>query len=161
VYVPQDAFFGLKDGQEAEVTVPELPGRVFHGAVARNAAVLQPDTRTILAEVDVDNRDGTLTGGLYAVVHLKESRLYPVVSVPSQAVIFDKDGLQAAVYENGVARLRHLEVAADNGANVEVRGGLEAGDQLILTPPIGVVDGMRVTTTSKIERLAGAPAERG
>jgi multidrug resistance efflux pump len=52
VYVPQNDFFGLKDGQAAEVTVPELPGRVFHGQLARNAGALQPDTRTVLAEVD-------------------------------------------------------------------------------------------------------------
>jgi hypothetical protein len=51
VYVPQDAFFGLKDGERAEVTVPELPGRVFQGTVARNASSLQPETRTLLAEV--------------------------------------------------------------------------------------------------------------
>jgi len=161
IYVPQDAYFGLKDGQQAEVTVPELPGRVFHGAVARNASALQPDTRTLLVEVDVNNADGPLAAGLYAIVHLKEPRQYPVVSVPSQAVIFDKDGLSAAVYENGAARLRHLDLAADNGANVEVRAGLNAGDQLILNPPIGVADGMRVTTTPEAERIAGGPAKQG
>jgi RND family efflux transporter MFP subunit len=54
VYVPQGAFFGLKDGEQAEVTVPELPDRVFQGIVARNASALQPETRTLLAEVDVN-----------------------------------------------------------------------------------------------------------
>jgi RND family efflux transporter MFP subunit len=160
VYVPQDAFFGLKDGEQAEVTVPELPGRVFQGMVARNASVLQPETRTLLAEVDVNNADGTLTAGLYAIVHLKEPRPNPVILVPSQAVIFDKDGLSAAVYENGEARLRRLDVEADDGAQVAVRAGLSGGDQLILNPPIGVVDGMRVTTTSEARPVAGTqPAE--
>jgi hypothetical protein len=50
VYVPQNAFFGLRDGEQAEVTVPELPGRVFQGTVARNASALQPETRTLLSE---------------------------------------------------------------------------------------------------------------
>ena len=117
IYVPQEDYFGLKDGQQAQVTVPELPGRVFHGRLARNASALQADTRTLLAEVDVDNQDGTLAAGIYTIVHLQEPRLYPVISVPSQAIIFDKDGLQAAVYDNGVVRLRHLDVAADNGAH--------------------------------------------
>ncbi len=154
IYVPQEAYFGLKDGQQAEVTVPELPGRVFHGRLARNASALQPDTRTVLAEVDIENGDGTLAPGIYTIVHLNEPRLYPVMSVPSQAVIFDKDGLQAAVFENGVARLRHLDVAADNGATVEVRGGLQPGDQLILNPPIGITDGMRVRTPSPPQNTA-------
>jgi RND family efflux transporter MFP subunit len=130
VYVPQDAFFGLKDGEQAEITVPELPGRVFHGTVARNASVLQPETRTLLAEVDVNNADGALTAGLYAIVHLKEPRTNPVILVPSQAVIFDKDGLSAAVYENGEAHLRRLDIEADDGAQVAVRAGLNADDQL-------------------------------
>jgi RND family efflux transporter MFP subunit len=149
IYVPQEAYFGVKDGQQAEVTVPELPGRVFRGRLARNASALRDDTRTVLAEVDVDNADGTLAPGIYTVVHLDEPRLYPVISVPSQAIIFGKDGLQAAVDETGVARLRHLDVAADDGRTVDVRAGLRPGDQLILNPPIGVTDGMRVRTPTR------------
>jgi RND family efflux transporter MFP subunit len=160
IYVPQEAFFGLRDGNAAEVTVPELPGRVFHGTVARNANALQQQTRTLLTEVDVDNADGTLTAGLYGVVHLKEPRPQPVVLVPSEAVIFDKDGLSAAVYENGEARLRHLDLEADDGARVEVRAGLKPGDQLILNPPIGLSDGMRVATTSKATGVAAAGAAK-
>jgi multidrug efflux pump subunit AcrA (membrane-fusion protein) len=130
VYVPQNDFFGLKDGQAAEVTVPELPGRVFHGQPARNAGPLQPDTRTVLAEVDVDNADGVLAAGLYAIVHLKAPRNYPVFVVPAQVVIFDKNGLSAAVYDDGVLRLRRLDLAADEGSVVEIRGGLRQGDRL-------------------------------
>ncbi len=161
IYVPQEDYFGLMDGQRAEVTVPELPGRVFHGRLSRNASALQPDTRTALAEVDVENEDGTLVPGIYAVVHLHEARLYPVMSVPSQAIIFGQDGLRAAVFEDGVARLRHLDVAADNGGTVEVRGGLQAGEQLILNPPVGVADGARVRTASPPPVAAKpAPARR-
>jgi RND family efflux transporter MFP subunit len=146
IYVPQDDYFGMKDGDEADVTVPELPGRVFHGTLARNANALQSDTRTVLAEVDVDNKDGALAPGVYTIVHLHEPRQYPVISVPSQAIIFDDAGLQAAVYDKGVLHLRRLDVAADNGATLEVRSGLQSGDRLILNPPIGATDGMRATT---------------
>jgi RND family efflux transporter MFP subunit len=145
IYVPQHALFGLKDGNTAEVTVPELPGRIFHGTVARNANALQQQTRTMLTEVDVDNADGTLTAGLYGVVHLQEPRTQSVVLVPSGALIFDKDGLGAAVYENGQARLRHLDLEADDGAQVAVRAGLKQGELLILNPPVGMTDGIKVT----------------
>jgi RND family efflux transporter MFP subunit len=148
IYVPQEDFFRLRDGQQAEVTVPELPGQVFHGRLARNASALQAATRTVLAEVDVDNQDDTLAPGIYAVVRLDAPQSYPVISIPSQAVIFDEDGLQAVVDENGVARFRLLDIAADNGGTVDVRAGLKTGDRLILNPPIGVIDGMRVRTQS-------------
>lgn len=156
VYVPQNDFFGLKDGQAAEVTVPELPDRVFHGRLSRNAGALLPNTRTVLAEVDVDNADGALAAGLYAIVRLKTPRNYPVFVVPSQALIFDKDGLSAAVYDDGAVHLRRLNLAADDGASVEVRAGLQPGEQLILNPPIGVTDGMKVTVS---ERTPGTSVE--
>jgi RND family efflux transporter MFP subunit len=152
VYVPQDSVFGIKDGEDAQVLVPELPGRTFHGTVARNAQALQAGTRTLLTEVDVDNKDGTLLPGVYCTVRLAVPRPQPVVTVPSQAIIFDKTGLSVAVYENGVARLRHLDVLADNGAEVEIRSGLKPDDQIILNPPIGLIDGMRVTTTGSNEQ---------
>ena len=162
IYVPQDDFFGMKDGQQADITVPEIPGRVFHGRLARNASALQPDTRTVLAEVDVDNSDDALAPGLYVGVNLKEPRPYPVVTVPSPAVVFDASGLRVAVDDDGVVRLRQITLAADNGATVEVRSGLQSGDQLILDPPIGVTEGMRVkTTATSTPRVASMSAEEG
>jgi RND family efflux transporter MFP subunit len=144
VYVPQEDFFGLHNGDAATVTVPQLPGRVFHGTVARNAAALSTDTRTLLVEVDVDNHDQALSAGLYGVVHFAEKRAKPVVIVPSEAIVFDKDGLNVAVVDHGRAVLRHLDVLEDDGAQVEVRDGLQPGDRVILNPPADLVQGMKV-----------------
>jgi RND family efflux transporter MFP subunit len=146
VYVPQDAVFGLKDGDAAEVMVPEMPGRVFRGVIARNATALQPGTRTLLTEVDIDNADGVLNAGIYSTVRLAIPRQHPVFVLPSTAVIFDKNGLSAAVYENGAAHLRHLDVAEDDGAQVVVRDGIKAGDRVIVNPPIDLTEDMRVAT---------------
>ena len=76
----------------------------------------------MLAEVDVDNQDGTLAPGIYTIVRLDEPRLYPVISVQSQAIIFDKDGLQAAVDDNGMVRLRHRRFCGEAPAAVLVTG---------------------------------------
>ena len=153
IYVPQDAVFGLKDGATAEVRVPEMPERVFHGAVARNAHALQPGTRTRLTEVDVQNSDGTLFPGLYCTVRLFIQRPQPVISVPSEAIIFNSNGLSAAVYDKGRVKIRHLDVLADNGAEVEIRAGLSPDDRVILNPPLNITDGMRVS--------AGGSGEKG
>ena len=147
VYVPQENVFNLKDGEAATVTVPQLPGRVFHGTVARNARALAANTRTLLTEVDVDNKDGALAAGLYGVVHFEFPRDHPVVSIPSEAIIFDKNGLSAAVFDKGEVHLHHLDLQADNGAQVDVRAGLNAGDQVILNPPLNVTDGMKARTS--------------
>ena len=148
-YVPQEDYFGIKDGEDATVTVPELPGREFHGKVMRNADALQSGTRTLLTEVDLDNRDGVLAAGLFSVVHLDVPRAAAVALVPSEAVIFDKGGLSAAVFDNGVLRLHHLDVLVDDGAQVEAQGGLKEGDRLILNPPQLAADGMRVVEAAQ------------
>jgi len=144
-YVPQNAYFGLKDGDHASVTIPELPGKSFDGVVARNASSLAAGTRTLLTEVDIDNRNGELTAGLYSIIHLKVNRPNPIIKVPSQAVIFNKDGLFAAIAgSDGKAEMRKLNVEYDNGADVEVRDGLKAGDKIILNPPATINNGMQV-----------------
>ncbi len=149
VYVPQEDYFGLRDGQDATITVPQLPGRDFHGRVARNAAALAANTRTLLAEVDVDNKDGALTAGLYGIVHFKEPRPEPIISIPTQAVIFNDQGLSAAVVDDGKIAVRHLDVAADDGAQVRVRAGLKNGDKVILNPPVDLVPGEKVQVAAK------------
>ncbi|MBV8473330.1 MAG: efflux RND transporter periplasmic adaptor subunit, partial [Hyphomicrobiales bacterium] len=155
VYVPQTAYFGIKDGDHAKVTVPELPGRTFDGVVARNASALASGTRTLLTEVDVDNRNGELAAGLYCLLHLEVQRTNPVVTIPSQALIFNQDGLSAAIVDDqGQVALRKLDIEYDNGASVDVRMGLKAGDRVILSPPATVADGMRV-------QLAPPPPGKG
>ena len=155
VYVPQTAYFGIKDGDHATVTVPELPGRTFDGVVARNASALASGTRTLLTEVDVDNKNGELAAGLYCLLHLEVQRTNPVVTIPSQALIFNQDGLSAAIVDDrGQVALRKLDIEYDNGASVDVRTGLKAGDRVILSPPATVADGMRV-------QLAPPPPGKG
>ena len=144
IYVPQSNYFGIRDGDRATITIPDLPNRVFAGTVARNAETLSGGTRTLLTEVDVDNKDATLTAGLYGIVHLQVRRTNPVVLIPSQAVIFNNDGLNAGVVADGKLEIRRLDLEADDGAQVEVRAGLKPGDQVILNPPVNATDGMRV-----------------
>jgi RND family efflux transporter MFP subunit len=144
VFVPQAFSFGIKDGDLATVTVSELPGHVFRGRVARNAQALSAGTRTLLVEVDVDNGDGILSAGLYSIIHLQVHRSYPVINIPSQAVIFNQDGLRTAVVSEGKVELHKIDLESDNGASVDVRVGLKPGDHVVLSPPANVSDGMRV-----------------
>ena len=94
--------------------------------------------------MDVDNRDGALSAGLYCIVHVAEPRTQAVVTIPTQAVIFNDQGLSAAVVEDGKIAVRKLDVASDDGAQVHVRAGLREGDHVILNPPVNLVAGSRV-----------------
>jgi RND family efflux transporter MFP subunit len=144
LYVPQDEAFGVAPGVGAIVHVPELPGRRFPGTVTRIADALQPGTRTLLTEIDVPNPDHTLTPGLYCTVELQIPRKTPSLVVPSDAIIFNQDGLSVAVVENGVAHIRRITEVRDLGTSVEVSDGIKDGDQVILNPPVDLTDGQKV-----------------
>jgi RND family efflux transporter MFP subunit len=144
LYVPQDEAFGVSAGVDAVVRVPEMPGRTFPGTVTRIADALQPGTRTLLTEIDVPNPDHALTPGTYCTVELQIPRRTPSLIVPSDAIIFNGDGLSVAVVENGVARIRRVNEVRDFGTTVELNEGVKDGDQVILNPPIDLTDGRNV-----------------
>jgi RND family efflux transporter MFP subunit len=151
-YVPQDAAFGVAPGVGAVVRVPEIPDREFPGTVTRIADALQPGTRTLLTEIDIPNPDGALTPGIYCTIELHIPRKTSSLSVPADALIFNRNGMQVAVVSNGKAEIRKVNVKRDLGTRVEVDTGLKAGEQVILNPPVALVDG------SKVQLRPGAAA---
>jgi RND family efflux transporter MFP subunit len=153
VYVPQDAALGVAPGVDAIVRVPEIPNREFPGKVTRIADALQSSTRTLLTEIDIPNPDDALAPGIYCTVELKIPRKTPSFVVPAEAIIFNRNGLQVAVVKDGKAEIRKVRVTRDLGTKVEVDTGIEAGDQVILNPPVNLVQGSRV-----VVRAAGAVA---
>jgi len=144
VHVPQDAAFGLEPGVGAKVRVPEIPGREFPAKVTRVADALEPNTRTLLAEVDIPNPDGALSPGIYCAVELDILRKVPSLTVPADAVVFNADGLRVAVLENGTAHFQKIAATRDLGTAVEVSEGVKPGDQVVLNPPVNLAEGEKV-----------------
>jgi len=149
LYVPQDEAFGLSSGVDAVIRVPELPDRDFPGKVTRIADALQPDTRTLLTEVDLPNPDHALSPGIFCTVELKIPRKTPSLVLPSEAIIFNAKGLSVAVVEDRTAHLHSVNVVRDFGTTVEVNSGVKDGDQVILTPPVDLADGQKVSVRPK------------
>jgi RND family efflux transporter MFP subunit len=144
VYVPQDSAFGLRPGVDAVVRVPEIPRRTFPGKVTRIAEALEAGTRTLLTEIDIPNPDGALQPGSYCIIELKIPRKTPSFLVSADAIIFNQNGPQVAVLEGGTAHIRKVSVTRDLGTQVEVDDGLEQGEQVIINPPVTLVDGSKV-----------------
>jgi RND family efflux transporter MFP subunit len=144
VYVPQNAAFGVVPGIDAVVRVPELPDREFPGTVTRIADAQQSGTRTLLTEIDLPNPDGALRSGVYCMVELKIPRTTASFVLPAEAVIFNRSGMQVAVVKDGKAEIRKVRVTRDLGTRVEVDTGVKWGDQVILNPPVNLVEGSKV-----------------
>jgi RND family efflux transporter MFP subunit len=151
--VPQSAAVPLHDGLETEVRVPEIPDRVFHGKVARSSVALDPSSRTLLVQVDVDNPDHLLRPGLFANITFRIPRDHPGVVVPDDALVFDAAGMQVAVIDdNGTVHMRKVSIYRDFGTTAELRDGLQGGERIALNLPADVADGGKVKLTDTGEK---------
>lgn len=145
VFVPQDEAFGVAPGVDADIRVPEIPGRTFAGKVTRTATALQPGSRTLLTEIDVPNPDGLLSPGIYCTVELSVPRRTPSMMIPSDALVFDQNGLHVVVVRSGTVHFQPVSISRDFGTTVEVRDGVQPGDQVVLNPAVNLAEGSKVT----------------
>jgi multidrug efflux system membrane fusion protein len=147
--VPQIYSPAIKNGMPAFITLPELAGKQFPGTVARTADAIDPVTRTLLTEVDVPNKNGQLFRGSFGEVHFKPKINAAKVTVPVNALIFQHDGAQVAVVggDNKV-QLRPITIGRDYGTTLEVLGGVNADDRIIINPDDSLEDGQTVNVAS-------------
>lgn len=145
VSVPQMYSHAAAVGVTADITLAESPGRKFMGKVSRNSEVIDPSTRTLLTEVDIDNPAGQLMPGAYAEVHLKLPSQSAALLLPVTALVFRAEGLQVAVVHDGNrAELVHITLGRDFGTEVEVTSGITERDQVIVNPPDSLTTGAAV-----------------
>ena len=159
--LPQVYSQGLKRGMKIALTFPEHPGKTYEGTLVRTAEAIDPTSRTLLTEVDVDNRKGELLPGSLAQVHLKTLATGPTFIVPAAALIFRREGMQISTVVNSdkgtVAHLFPVVIGMDDGANVQIVTGLSPNDQVIQDPPDSLIDGEKVT----VEKPGNRPSTAG
>jgi RND family efflux transporter MFP subunit len=141
VNVPQVYSLACKPGVVADLTFAEYPSRTFQGKIVRTAKAIDQASRTLLVEVDVDNRKGELVPGAYTQVHFKLGTEQPTLIIPVPALIFRAQGLQVATIVDNKAKLVPITIGRDDGRTVEVIAGLHLGDQVVQNPPDSIVDG--------------------
>jgi RND family efflux transporter MFP subunit len=157
VTVPSTYATSIRPGLEANVDVQGLAGRHFTGRVVRTSASLDAATRTLLAEVDIPNRDFAILPGMYAQVSLHFPQVSPPIMVPASALVIRSAGPQVMVVVGadgvrdgaGTVRLRSVQVGRDYGSTVEVLDGLIDGSTIVTNPSADLSDGMRVRTVVK------------
>ncbi len=144
--LPQIYSQSVKRGMKVDLSFPEHVGKTYQGTLVRTADAIDPASRTLLVEIDVDNRADDLLPGSLAQVHFKTPPAGPVFVVPSAALIFRKDGMQlATVTDDNVAHLVRVIIGEDDGASVQIVDGLHAGDHVIQDPPDSLIDGEKVS----------------
>ncbi len=143
--VPQINAPSIKVGDTADLVFVQHPGQTFHGTVTRTADSLNLNTRTLLTEVDIDNKDGVLLPGMYATVSFNLPRTAASILIPSEALVFRADGTSVAVVDDEhTVHFRKVTVGHDYGATLEIVSGLQVGEAVVVNPNDTIVEGARV-----------------
>jgi len=160
VNVPQIYSQTAVPGTTARLTLSEFPGQSFTGKLVRTAKAIDPASRTLLVEIDVDNRNGKLMPGAYTEVHIDVPSVTAPFIIPVSALIFRTQGLQVGTVVKGPngdqAKLVHVTMGQDDGSTVQVSNGLDANSQVIQNPPDSLIDGEPVHV---IQVAAGSTPE--
>ncbi len=147
--VPQAYAPYIKVGASTTVTLQEFPGQKFSAKIARTAESIDPNTRTLLTEVDVPNKDGRLLPGSFGEVHFAVGSNVDKVTIPVNAMLFRGEGPRLAVVDtNNKVQLRAINIGKDYGTSLEILGGVSTGDQVIINPSDSLEDGQQVNIAS-------------
>jgi RND family efflux transporter MFP subunit len=144
VAVPEVYSRAAQNGARASLTLDEFPGEKFTGTLVRNSNSIDPASRTLNTEVDVDNPTGRLLPGAYVSVHLKLPEVVHSVTIPANALLFRSEGLRVGVVRNGQAVLVPIAIGRDFGSTVEVVSGLNRSESVILNPTDSLITGTPV-----------------
>jgi RND family efflux transporter MFP subunit len=156
VQVPQSMARSIHGGQNAEMTIPELPGRTFPAKVIRTAGVIAADSRTLLVELAVDNSKEEILAGDYAKVRFTEAKMKNALSLPANTVLFHVEGPQIClVKEDGRVEVRKVKLGRDFGKMIEILTGVDAKDRVILNPGESLVSGAPVSVSEATTKERG------
>ncbi len=153
--VPQFYTQTIRRGAKIDLTFAEHPGKTFQGTLVRTAEAIDPNSRTLLVEIDVNNRAGELMPGSLAQVHFKAPPAGPTFILPVSAIIFRREGLQVGTVTNGnIAHLVRVTISEDDGASVQIINGLSASDKVIQDPPDSLIEGEKVRVVNSAATTA-------
>lgn len=128
-------------GQTVEIRVDAYPDTVFRGSVARVFPTIDPSTRTFVTEIEVPNINRRLTAGGFARAEILTRASETVLFVPPEAVVSFAGTYKVFLVEEGIAKAVEVQVGLWDKERVEVRGRLQAGDQVVTSGQKQLVDG--------------------
>lgn len=158
ISVPEGYANSIRRGMSAKVYVQERPGAAVFGKVARTADSVDTNTRTMLVEIDVDNHDGSLYPGMYALVSFVQVTGEPPIVIPGDAVIVRNDRTSVATIHDQKIQMTQVEIGRDYGPQVEIVSGLKEGDWIVTSVTDSVQQG--VTVRPRVDERA-AEQQRG
>jgi len=146
VYAPQGVVGFIRRGTPATLTLQDLPGRTFDGAVTRFAGSLDLSTRTMLTEIDLDNAHHELYPGMYANVTLQLERHSDVIQLPDSAIGESSNGNYVLAVQDGKLTRKGVTVGIRTSHLAEITKGLNGDEVVVAALDPSLTEGEVVTT---------------
>ena len=159
INVPENMAQDVAVGANAELRFNEFPGREFSGKVVRTSGAIDPNSRTLLTEVDVPNDSGELFPGAYTQVRLVTGANNRSVLIPANTLLFRSEGASVGVVNsNNLVELKKIKIGRDLGTQLEITQGLSLDDRVIVNPSDSLAAGQKVKIRPSQEEKKQASA---
>ena len=161
VSVPENYTSALSTDTVAELHLTARPQETYQAKLSSTSGAIDPATRTLLAQFELDNPDGKLFPGGYAEVHLKTPQGQQTLSVPANALIFQGSGLQVAtVGQDNKIQLKTVTPGRDFGKTLEIADGLNVNDRVVINPADSLYQGEDVKVAAPMKADGGAQQQQ-
>lgn len=145
--IPESEANLVRVGQSATFRAHSLGDRPLPGKVARLADALEPSTRTMRTEVELDNPSEVRLGA-YGSATITLADESDALSLPSNALLIAGDGAAVMLATDGQARRRKVRTGFDDGVRTQITAGLEGTEAVIVEGKDSVSDGQAIRVTS-------------
>jgi RND family efflux transporter MFP subunit len=159
--IPENDVQFVHTGDEMQVRVDAI-GRSFTGKIVRFTRDVNFETRTMETEIDVENRDLSISPGMYANTQMQLAHADNITTIPVEALILkgDKQTVYSLDADNRI-RIRNVEVGLRGSKLAEIKSGLEPGDRVVLGGQENYTEGERVSPILTPEPASDVMRESG
>jgi membrane fusion protein (multidrug efflux system) len=148
--IPQVELSKISAGDTARVRVDAMPEVEFAATIARISPTIDPLNGTFKATATIENQDGHLAPGMFGRFNVAYEKHSGALLIPAAAVIEEDNETVVYVVNDGSANRRAIEVGIESDGLVEVLGGLDADEKIVITGQGGLRDGAKVLASNKL-----------
>jgi len=146
--IPQTELSKISAGDPATVRVDAMPELEFNATIDRISPTIDPRNGTFRATASIDNDNGELAPGMFGRFKIAYEKHTDALLIPAAALIEEDSETVVYVVRDGSASRRTVEIGIRSDEMVEVLGGLDRNDRIVVTGQGGLRDGARVLASN-------------
>lgn len=149
VYLPESDVAYVKKGTPVNVIFPELGGPIINAKVTRTSGSLDAMSKTLLLEIDLQNRNRAIKPGMFAEVTIELKNESEVLSLPHMSSVIERNSLFVYVVKDGIVKLTPIKKGLENTTRFQIISGISKDDLVIISGKSSVHDGIKVQAIEK------------